>query len=43
MDHLLFLAPTPKAASVAFSQNAPRTYDEEFSKVIIDWLETQLR
>jgi alpha-beta hydrolase superfamily lysophospholipase len=38
MDHLLFEAPTPKAASDAFSSNAPRTYDTQLSRTIIAWL-----
>ncbi len=41
MDHMLFRAPTPKAAMEAFQNGAAREYDTDFSRAIIAWLSRQ--
>jgi alpha-beta hydrolase superfamily lysophospholipase/predicted aspartyl protease len=38
MDHLLFVAASPKAAMDALSKTTPRMYDMDFSNAIIGWL-----
>jgi alpha-beta hydrolase superfamily lysophospholipase len=38
MDHLLFVAASPKAAMDALSQAAPRKFDVDISKAAIAWL-----
>ncbi|HLI94896.1 MAG TPA: aspartyl protease family protein [Candidatus Baltobacteraceae bacterium] len=38
MDHLLFSAPSPKAAYDAFSAGTPRVYDRDLSDTVIRWL-----
>lgn len=39
MDHLLFTAPSMKAALDAFSSGAARTYDTAFSATVVQWLQ----
>lgn len=43
MDHLLFVARTPKEAMELFDKAAPRRYDAAFSDVVAQWLRVAAR
>ena len=43
MDHYLAREPTQKASLDAANTGAPRTYDEDLSKAVIDWIKQLLR